>query len=117
MLHGLGDCTLELNCGCLTDTTPALVQIVDADSLREHLDQLNESGTQPVVAGMDADKRPFLCFLTGIYADSEEVLFDNPWDVETKNDLVCGQECEASGSAQLSALKFPVHVITQTSRI
>lgn len=54
------------------------------EGLRDHLEDLNESGRSPIAVGTDNLARPFLITLVGPYAEGEEVFFDSPWqsDVE-----------------------------------
>jgi hypothetical protein len=53
--------------------------LANRDSLRQHLDDLNERGQHPVAVGIDSNQQPFLITLVGPYAEGEDVFFDSPW--------------------------------------
>lgn len=103
-----------------------LLALADADALRVHLDALNETGQTPVVVGWTAPPhpQPFLITLVGCYADSEDVLFDSPWQSDTNHgELVNGEwvphpprcdECQAQVYA-IEDLGYPVTVMYQPS--
>lgn len=104
---------------------PALEVFADADALREHLDTLNENGETPVVVGWTAPPytRPFLITLVGPYVESEDVLFDSPWQSDCDyGDRIDGvwvphpprcDECLAQVHG-MKDLRFPVTVLVPT---
>lgn len=95
-------------------------EVTNAEALRLHLDDLNESGTTPTAVGVDALSRPFLIALYGPYAEDEHVFFDSPWqgDVDYGR-RVDGEwvplrpRCEDCGGFvhAMSDLTFPVVVL------
>lgn len=90
------------------------IALADADALRDHLDALNESGTDYKAVGMDVGGNAFLVCLAGPYAESVVVMFGNPWDGEV--DYGTGthcDECAAQEVAGVERLRFPVHVLVQ----
>lgn len=100
--------------------SPSTLVLDDADALRDHLDALNEGGTIPIAVGWDATPQPFLITLIGPYAESEDVLFDSPWqgdrDYGERIDGVwvphpphC-DECQGQVHA-MRHLRFPVTVL------
>ena len=94
--------------------TAAAVVLADADALREHLDQLNEAGVHPIVAGIDACPQPFLITLVGPYAEGEHVFFDSPWqgDVDWSNGHTYCDECRGHVHG-IEDLRYPVVVLAQ----
>ncbi|WP_100475791.1 hypothetical protein [Mycobacteroides abscessus] len=66
-----------------TTTTPnnvRVVQIGDRDALRAHLDNLNEAGIGCSAAGIAGNGQPFLIELSGCYAETETVLWGDPFE-------------------------------------
>lgn len=100
--------------------TPSLVTFADADALREHLDALNEDGQQPTAVGWDATPQPFLITLAGPYVESEDVLFDTPWQSDVDyGERINGvwvplptrcDDCHAHVH-EMKHLRFPVTVV------
>lgn len=101
---------------------PTTIVLPDADALREHLDALNEDGQTPVVVGWTAPPytQPFLITLIGPYVESEDVLFDSPWQRDLDyGDRIDGvwvphpprcDECNAHVHG-IEHLRFPVTVM------
>jgi hypothetical protein len=90
--------------------------LADADALREHLNALNDSGTDDRAVGMDSRGEPFLIALDGCYAESEVVLYGNPWDAEV--DWGTGPscvECMAQHPHRIDSLRFPVSVLVRSA--
>lgn len=83
----------------------------NTDALRDHLDALNESGTDPTVAGIDANGRAFLITLQGPYAETEAVLFGVPWDgeIDWNSPLRCS-ECGCHEAFGIQDLTYPVRL-------
>ena len=93
-----------------------LLVLADAEALRDHLDALNEAGTDDRAAGMDARGEPFLIALDGCYAETEVVLYGNPWNNEV--DWGTGPscvECMAQRPHRLDSLRFPVRILTRVT--
>jgi len=105
-----------------TGANRRLVTFKNATDLREHLDLLDEAGITPVAVGIDATPQPFLITLVGIYAESEDVIFDSPWQSDIQyGERVDGvwvpkpprcDECMAQVHA-MEHLRFPVTVLAQ----
>lgn len=103
-----------------------LITLADADALRQHLDDLNESGTDPIAVGWSAPPypRPFLITLVGCYADSEDVLFDSPWQRDVDyGERIDGkwvprpprcEECQAQAHG-IENLSYPVVVVVRSA--
>jgi hypothetical protein len=107
------------------DSTAALdvsLTFADDDALRAHLDALNEAGVTPVAVGYDAHQA-FLITLVGPYAESEDVLFDSPWQGDVDyGERIDGvwkplpprcDECMAHVHG-MEHLRFPVTVMAPT---
>lgn len=99
-----------------TPTTPIdvrMVQIDDRDALRAHLDSLNEAGIGCSIAGVAGNGKPFMIELSGCYAETETVLWGDPWanDVEHSSGVRC-EECGAHNLYGIESLPFPVHILT-----
>jgi hypothetical protein len=93
------------------DEHPTLV-IYNADTLREHLDTLNESGVHPIAVGIDALHQPFLIALVGSYAEGETVLFDSPWQSDVDWSTGSSQCDECAGHAHgIDDLHYPVEIM------
>jgi hypothetical protein len=89
-----------------------LATFANAEALRDHLHSLNESGTDHRAVGMDARGEPFLIALSGCYAETEVVLYGDPWDNEV--DYGTGPscvECMAQRPHTMDSVRFPVRVI------
>jgi hypothetical protein len=99
-----------------TPTAPSTQVLPDADALRDHLDALNEGGTHPVAVGWDATPQPFLITLVGPYAESEDVLFDSPWqsDVDWRDGHSNCEDCNG-WSHGIEHLRYPVTVLVGAS--
>lgn len=96
------------------------VILADAEALRDHLDGLNEAGTRPVAVGIDDVGQPFLITLVGPYVESEDVIFDSPW----QSDLDMGErvdgvwvphpscdECSAAQAHSINDIRYPVTLL------
>ena len=86
--------------------------LANADQLRNLLDYLNESGDDHRAVGMDSRGQPFLIALSGCYADTEVVIYGDPWDPEV--DYGVGRrcdECNGSNFHGMDSLRFPVTVL------
>lgn len=102
------------------DGSVQLNTLLDQNHLRQYLDHLNENGLDPIIVGWDATSRPFLITLVGCYADSEDVLFDSPWQQDTNHGkMVDGEwvphsprceECMAQ-VYEISDLTYPVRIM------
>lgn len=93
-----------------------LLVLADAEALREHLDALNDAGTDHRAVGMDSRNEPFLIALGGCYAETEVVLYGNPWDNEV--DWGTGPscvECMAQHPHRIDSLRFPVRILTRVT--
>lgn len=55
-------------------------QIAYRDALRAHLDNLNEAGISCSAAGIAGNGQPFLNELSGCYAETETVLWGDPFE-------------------------------------
>lgn len=90
--------------------------IADAEALRDHLNDLNSTGTDFRAVGMDARGAAFLIALSGCYADTEVVLYGDPWDgeVEYGTGRRC-DECNAQELHPMESLRFPVLVILRAT--
>lgn len=98
-----------------TVTTPALITLTSPTQVRAYLDRLNDAGLDHIAAGMTATGAPFLVALCGAYADSEVVIYGNPWDTEV--DYTTGTRCDECGAEHLAAglasLTMPVTVLAR----
>jgi hypothetical protein len=96
--------------------TYGLLTFADEEALRGHLDALNESGNTPVAVGIDGVGAPFLITLVGPYAESEDVLFDSPWqsDVDWRDGHSNCEDCRG-WSHGIDNLRYPVTVMTGRS--
>lgn len=104
----------------MPDKTAALMTFADDRALRAHLDALNEAGVTPVAVGYDT-VQPFLITLIGCYAESEDVLFDSPWQGDVSyGEMVNGEwvplpprcdDCMAHVHG-MEHLRFPVTVMS-----
>lgn len=95
-----------------------LITLADTDALWEHLNGLNESGVEPLAAGVDAHGRPFLAFLAGCYADPRlhhrgRLIIDSPWAGEVGYaGGVCDECCAQRGvERDTERLLYPLLVI------
>lgn len=101
------------------DEKPAMTTFADSTALRAHLDALNEAGVTPLAVGYDT-AQAFLITLTGPYAESEDVLFDSPW----QSDIDYGEHVDGAWMRQpprcdecqghvheMRHLRFPVTVM------
>lgn len=88
-------------------------RVDDRDALRAHLDSLNEAGICCSAAGVAGNGRPFIIELSGCYAETETVLWGDPWagDVEHSSGVRC-EECGAHDLYGIDSLQFPVHILT-----
>ncbi|MBB3040992.1 hypothetical protein [Nocardioides soli] len=92
--------------------TPTLVPIENAEAMRDYLDALNDAGIDCRAVGMDSRGEPFLISLSGCYADSEVVLYGNPWDNEV--DWGTGPscvECMAQRPHGIDSVRFPAFIV------
>lgn len=96
------------------------VTMPDAEALRDHLDGINEAGTQPIAVGIDKFGSPFLISLVGPYVESEDVIFDSPWQSDTNHgERVDGvwvphparcEECQAQAYG-INDIRYPVTLL------
>jgi len=96
-------------------STPLAERIEDADSLAAALDEMNERGDEPQLAGMDSTDRSFLAYLAEVGGDetSPGVLFDEPH--ESAYALNSDNPCDHCGcqrrSWDITDLAYPVTVL------
>ncbi len=96
-----------------TSSDVLVVQVDDRDALRAHLDSLNEAGIGGSAAGIAGNGQPFIIELSGCYAETETVLWGDPWagDAEHSSGVRC-EECGAHNLYGIDSLRFPVHILT-----
>lgn len=91
-----------------------LLELADADALRQHLDDLNDNGHHPIAVGWTAPPypAPFLVALVGCYADGEDVLLDSPWqtDLDWSNGSTRCEECHGHAHG-IADLRYPVTIM------
>lgn len=95
----------------------------NGEALRQHLDDLNERGEHPVAVGVDALGLPFLITLVGPYAESEDVMFDSPWQADLDHGRAVDgkwvphpprcEECQAQVYG-IDDIRYPVTVLVVT---
>lgn len=80
--------------------------------LRAALDFMNDNGVQCTIVGRDARGVAFLIELAGVYAETEAVVFGNPFDPEVSgpSGTHC-DDCGAHATSGMDKLVFPVVVL------
>ena len=94
-----------------------LLPLPNAESLRDLLDHLNDTGEDYRAVGIDSRGAAFLVTLSGPYADRMVVLYGDPWDGEVAyRDTEACEECAGVFPLDASTLRFPVTVLIRPGR-
>ena len=82
------------------------------DDLFDRMNDMNTSGVDPKVVGLDATGTPFMAQLVGAYASEMIIICGTPWDseVEYSTGIRC-DECAAQNHHKPSDLEWRVSLI------
>lgn len=91
-----------------------MLKIEQPEDLNDHLLELNEQGTNPVVVGFDRHLHPFLAYGHAPGGDGWDVgiLYDDPYSYEFDlADVTRCEECHSEGRRPVTDLQYPVMVL------